>query len=107
MKRPYRASIGMYIGGLELMPVRAAPGQDCSAAACTQCDRLVDRIPGREPEREARGEAVAAAVRVGDRSRDRRRPERAAGSDPAAERAGCRDDDPRLRLELAELEAFG
>jgi hypothetical protein len=87
---PYRGSAGMYIGGRELVSVRAPAGQDCRSALCSERHRLVYRIPDREAVREARGEAVAAAVGVGDRPGELRGPERAARPDPTAQSRSIR-----------------
>ena len=107
MRRPYRASVGLYIVSGELVSVRAAAGKDGRAAFGAERDRLVDRLAEGEAVREPGGEAVAAAVRVGDRPGERRGAKRPAGADPAAESTGRRDGDLRLRVELAGLESLG
>src|SRR4051812_45865184 len=92
--------------GRELAGVGAPPREHRRAAARAEGDGLVDRATVAERVGDAGREAVAAAVGVLDRTGQRRRTERSAGPDPAAEPPGGRDDDPRLRIEPARLDAL-
>src|SRR5205814_1629437 len=92
--------------GVELTLVRAATGEHRGAATRAERNRIVHRPPLRERICESCRKAVSAAVRVLDRPGRRDGAEGPTGPDPAAERAGRRDDEARRRLELSRVETL-